>query len=311
MLPSPGGSDTSATATDGDHRSASSAITDLHRGGRGGKLGAMGSPTDRQISDPLLGPDGIQRDARGAPVRAPLGNSIKTLIVFAVLIVIGVVIWWIRRPDDLTDQLGGREWVIVEVDGEPATNRIGTASTFVLDGNGEIRAVLDCNVATGSWRYDAESGRLVIDWQRQTQMACPGDWPQTFLPESGDVRLDGGVLRVTSDATKVRSIAPVDHDPAPPEEVAGVWLSGEQAIEIGRRGLFQVGACRGSWTPTEDDLLMEVTFDDVQPDACDLGPQWQDETPFVATIDGDALYLRRDRVIFPLDRAIIRLDPVE
>lgn len=271
----------------------------------------MGSPTDRQISDPLLGPDGVQRDARGAPVRAPLGNSIKTLIVFAVLLVIGVAIWWIRRPDDLTEQLGDREWVIVEVDGEPATNRIGTVSTFVLDGTGEIRAMLDCNVASGAWRYDSSSGRLVIDWQTQTTLACPGDWPRTYLPESGDVSLDGGVLRVSSDATEVRSIAPVDHDPPPVEDVAGEWSSGEQAVEIGRRGLFQVDACRGSWSPTDDDLAMEVTFEEVQPDACSLGRQWQDDTPFIATVDDNSVYLRRDRVIFPLDREIIRLDPLE
>lgn len=271
----------------------------------------MGSPTDRQISDPLLRPDGAQRDARGAPVRAPLGNSIKTLIVFAVLLVIGIVVWWVRRPDDLTDQLGGREWAITEVDGEPATNRVGTVSTFVLDGTGELRAVLDCNVASGTWQYESQSARLVLDWQTQTTLACPGDWPQTYLPESGDVSLSGGVLQIDSDITQVRAISLVDRDPPPYDEVAGNWTSGEQVIEIGRRGLFQVDACSGSWSPTDDELGMEVTFDDVQPDACSLGLQWQDDTPFVATLHDDSLYLRRDRMIFPLDRGIIRLDPVE
>lgn len=271
----------------------------------------MASPTDRQISDPLLRPDGAQRDAKGVPVRAPLGNSIKTLIVFAVLLGIGIVIWWIRRPDDLTAQLGGREWVITEVDGEPATNRFGTTSTFVLDGTGEIRATLDCNVATGAWRYAEQSSRLVIDWQTQTTLACPGDWPETYLPESGDVDLDGGTLRVRSDTTEVRAISPVDRDPAELDEVAGDWVSGEQIIEIGRRGLFQVDACNGSWTPTDDESALLVTFEDVQPDACSLGLQWQDDTPFTATAHDDSIYLRRDRVIFPLDRTVIRLDPVE
>lgn len=271
----------------------------------------MGSPTDRQISDPLLRPDEGPRDARGVPVRAPLGNSIKTLIAFAVLLLIGIAVWWFRRPEDLTSQLGGREWVITEVDGEPATNRIGTVSTFVLDGTGEIRATFDCNVASGAWRYQTRSGRLVIDWQSQTTLACPSEWPETYLPESGDITVDGGTLRIDSGAATIRAISPVDHGPAPLEEVAGDWVSGEQVIEIGRRGLFQVDACRGSWTPTDDDAALIVTFDDVQPDACALGPQWQDDTPFTATLHDDSVYLRRDRVIFPLDRAIIRLDPVE
>ena len=37
---------------------------------------------------------------------------------------------------------------------------------------------------------------------------------------------------------------------------------------------------------------------------------WLDETPVVPVIDDGVLYLRRDRTIFPLDREIVRLDPV-
>ncbi len=271
----------------------------------------MGSPPDRQISDPLLRTDGVQRDARGAPVRAPLGNSIRTLLVFALLVVIGVGVWWIRRPDDLSMQLGGREWVITDVDGEPATNRIGTVSTFVLDGTGEIRATLDCNVASGDWRYDTQSGRLVIEWQTQTVLPCPEDWPETYLPDGGSVSVDGGTLRIDSDAVDIRAISLADRDAAGVEDVAGEWSSGERSIEIGRRGLFQIDACRGSWSMTDDESAMDVNFDDVQPDACSLDQEWRDDTPIVPVADDGSVYLGRDRSIYPLDRAIVRLDPVE
>ncbi len=270
----------------------------------------MGSPPDRQISDPLLRPDGVQRDARGAPVRAPLGNSIRTLLAFAVLLVIGVGIWWIRRPDDLTMQLGGREWAITEVDGEPATNRLGTASTFVLDGTGEIRATLDCNVASGVWRYDKQSGQLEIEWETQTTLPCPEDWPETYLPDGGDVSVDGGTMRIDSDMVEIRAVALVDREPAAVDDVAGEWVSGERSIEIGRRGLFQIDACRGSWSLTDDDSAMDVSFDEVQPDACTLDPGWSNDTPIVPVADEDSIYLRRDRSIYPLDRAVFRLDPL-
>ena len=271
----------------------------------------MGSPPDRQISDPLLRPDGAQRDARGAPVRAPLGNSIRTLLAFALLLVIGVGIWWIRRPDDLSIQLGGREWTITDVDGVPATNRLGTASTFVLDGNGEIRATLDCNVASGAWSYEEQSSRLVIEWQTQTTLACPEDWPVTYLPESGDVSIDGGTLQIDSAAADIRAVSLTDREPAVVDEVAGEWVSGDTTVEIGRRGLFQIDACRGSWSLTEDESAMDVSFDDVQPDACSLDPEWNSETVVVPVADQDSVYLRRDRTIYPLDRAVFRLDPLE
>lgn len=271
----------------------------------------MGSPLDRQISDPLLPSDGGQRDARGLPVRAPFGNSIKTLLAFAVLLVVGVAIWWIRRPDDLTMQLGGREWVITEVDGEPATNRIGTASTFVLDGTGEVRATLDCNVASGEWRYDSQSSRLVLGWETQTTLPCPEDWPATYLLESGGVGVDGGTMRIDGDTTDIRAISLADREPATVDDVAGEWTSGEHVIEIGRRGLFQIDACRGSWTLNEDESAMDVRFDDIQPDACSLDAEWSSDSLIVPVADGGSIYLRRDRSIYPLDRAIFRLDPIE
>jgi len=244
-------------------------------------------------------------------VRAPFGNSIRTLLAFALLLVVGVGIWWIRRPDDLSMQLGGREWTITEVDGEPATNRIGTASTFVLDGNGEIRATLECNVASGDWRYDEQSSRLVIDWQTQTTLPCPEDWPATYLPDGGDVSVDGGTLRIDSNAIDIRAVSLADREPAVVDEVAGEWVSGEHTIEIGRRGLFQIDACRGSWSLTDDESAMDVSFDDVQPDACTLDRGWRSETPIVPVADGESVYLRRDRTIYPLDRAVFRLDPLE
>lgn len=260
----------------------------------------MGPPPDRPISDPLLRPD-------GAPVRAPLGNSIRTLLVFALLLVIGVAVWWIRRPADLSAQLGGREWVITEVDGEPATNQTGAVSTFVLDGTGEIRATLDCNIATGAWSYDTRTERLAIEWETQTTLTCPEDWPTTYLPDGGSVSLDGATLRIDSDAVEVRAIALADRDTASFDDVAGTWTSGEHSIEIGRRGLFQVDGCRGEWSPTDDESAMIVRFDDLHHEACSLAPAWMDDTPVVPVVYDDSVFLRRDRPIFPLDRDIVRL----
>jgi hypothetical protein len=269
----------------------------------------MRPPPDRPISDPLLRPDRAPVDATGVPVRAPLGNSIRTFLAFVSLALIGVGVWWIRRPDDLTARLGDREWVVTDVDGEPATNAAGTASTFVLDGTGEVRGVLGCNVATGTWAYDVTGRRLEIDWQTQTLLVCPDDWPTTYLPDGGDVDHDGTTLRIVSDAVDVRSVSLADRPTAAFDDVAGVWTSGTQTVEIGARGLLLVDTCRGTWSPTEDGAAMAVRFDEVQRDDCSLGRVWTDATPVVPVVDGSTVYLRRDRATYPLDRGIIRLDP--
>ena len=269
-------------------------------------------PPDDPISDPLLRPESAPRDAAGRPVRAPLGNSIRTLLVFVLLVVVGVAVWWWRRPDDLTTRLGGREWVITEVDGEPATNGHGFASTFVLDGTGEIRGVLACNVASGSWTYRSRSDRLDISWETQTTLGCAAGWPQTYLPASGEVGLSGGALSVDGDTTRFRAISLADLQPAGADDIAGTWVSGGSEIEIGLRGLFRIDECRGTWSDDLDDAeapTITVEFDHVVPDSCQLDPRWRDETPIVPVLHDGVLYLRRDRPLFPLDRDIVRLDP--
>jgi hypothetical protein len=266
-------------------------------------------PPHDPIADPLLQPDNGPRDAKGAPIRAPLGNSARTLFVFALLVAIGVIVWWIRRPDDLEARLGGREWVITEVDGEPATNRVGLVSTFVLDGTGEVRAVRDCNVASGGWEYDRQSSRLAIEWTTQTELDCGTGWPKTYAPAAGDVSFSGSTLRIDADQVDIRAISLGDHESASPTELAGSWVGGESPVEIGQRGLFDVDGCRGSWSAEEEGDGIIVSFPDAQADECDLDPWWADEQPLVPVLHDDALYLRRNRFVFPLDHAIVRLDP--
>lgn len=266
------------------------------------------------ISDPLLRPDRAPRDARGTPVRAPLGNSIRTLLLFGLLLAIGVAVWWLRRPGDLTMQLGGREWVIVEVDGEPAVNAIGTASTFVLDGTGEVRGAIECNTSTGSWSYDRRGQQLVLDWETTTAVSCPDGWPRTYLPVSGRVDLDGGELRIESDAGDIRAVALVDHDPMPVDDLHGSWASGGHLVEVGERGRFDVGECRGAWAvDTAKETAVSIAFDDAPSgsadDPCALAAAWFVSAPAVPVEVGESVFLHHDRATFPLDRSIIRLDP--
>ncbi len=270
----------------------------------------MGPTPERPISDPLLRPENGPRDALGTPVRAPLGNSIRTFLIFVVLLAVGVAIWWVRRPDDLSTSIGGREWTITEVDGEPAMNAAGVASSFVLDGNGEIRGPVGCNVATGSWSFDERGSELTIDWETQTTLPCPEDWPTTYLPDRGEVTVDGTIMRIETDTGEVRAVALAQSAPATADEIAGTWTSGGTTVEIGRRGRFLVGECEGSWEPDDAETSLDVRFDDREQEDCGLAPVWRDGTPFVAVLDSGALYLRRDRAIFPLDREIVRLDVV-
>lgn len=271
----------------------------------------MGPTSERPISDPLLRPERAVRDARGRPVRAPLGNSIRTFVVLVLLVAVGVAIWWIRRPDDLLTSIGGREWTITHVDGEPATNEIGTASTFVLDGNGEIRGPVACNVASGRWTYDEQSSELELDWQTQTQISCDDEWPRTYLPDHGEVHLDGAVMRITSPTGEIRAVSLRDHAAADVDGFAGSWQMGDRVVDIGRRGLFQIDECDGSWEAVDGEPTIDVTFEGLQRDECGLAAVWRDDVPVVPVVDGGVLFLRRDRVAFPLDRSIVRLDPIE
>lgn len=275
------------------------------------KLVEMGPTPERPISDPLLRPDRAQRDARGRPVRAPLGNSIRTFVVLVLLVGVGVAIWWIRRPDDLATSIGAREWTITHVDGEPATNDLGTASTFVLDGNGEIRGPIGCNVASGRWTYDERTSELELDWQTQTQINCDDEWPRTYLPDRGEVHLDGAVMRITTDTGEIRAVALADRAAADVDAFAGSWQMGDLPVEIGLRGLFEIEGCDGSWEDVVDEPSIRVSFEGLQRDECNLADVWRDEAPVVPVIDDGVLFLRRDRVAFPIDRSIVRLDPIE
>lgn len=276
----------------------------------------MGPPPDRPISDPLLRPERAERDARGRPVRAPLGNSIRTFVVLVLLVAVGISIWWLRRPDDLRTSIGGREWTITDIDGEPATNEVGTASTFVLDGNGEIRGPVGCNVATGRWTYDANSSVLTFDWQTQTEIDCADTWPLTYLPDGGEVELDGAVMHITTDTGSVRAVSLAEQGTVGPDRFAGTWQGGGRQIDIGQRGRFEIDGCDGSWVATDagspnDASAIEIRFEGLQRDECGLAPMWRDETPVLPVVDEGVLFLRRDRAIFPLDREIVRLDPAE
>ncbi len=277
------------------------------------------------ITDPLLRPESGPRDARGAPVRAPLGNSALTLGLVVVLVAIGIGVWWLLRPAELASSLSGREWVITEVDGEPATNEAGTVSTFVLDGNGEVRGTLGCNVATGTWSYLTGADRLTIDWTTQTELVCPDDWPMTYLPDSGEVEIGGGVLEVASNDGDLRAVSLIDLPSIGGEATAGDWMSADDTVEIGRRGLFRVEACEGNWRSADPDVaddtdpdavpeeLMDIRFDEVQiqREGCDLDRLWLDDDPFRAVEFAGSIYLHRTRSIFPLDREIVRLDPTD
>ncbi len=279
----------------------------------------MGPPPERPISDPLLRPERGERDALGRPVRAPLGNSIRTFGVLVLLVAIGVAIWWIRRPNDMLTSIGAREWTITHVDGEPATNDAGTASTFVLDGNGEIRGPVGCNVASGRWSYDEQSADLTIDWQTQTQLDCGDGWPRTYLPDDGKVELDGSVMRISSQTGELRAVALGGRGPADATEFAGTWTTGGRQVDIGQRGLFEIEGCDGSWAEVDQGTAagessgpaaIEVRFEGLQRDDCDLSPMWLDDAPIIPIVDDGVLYLRRDRWIFPIDRSIVRLDPM-
>lgn len=280
----------------------------------------MSVPPDPTPTDPLLRPVANPRYLRGEPARAPLGNSMRTLLAFVVLLAIGLGVWWWRRPADLTTSLGARTWVVTEIDGQPVTTPIHTAPTFTLDGVGEVLAMSNCNTAIGDWTYEPSSGRLEFDWQSQTTVACAPEWVVSYVPDSGEVDLDSGVLQIDGDAVDLEAISPSDHPAATVDDLAGSWTMGDQPVQIGQRGLFEVGDCSGSWQPTDEvaaaatdgaqpDLRIDVVFDDLEREDCDLPLVWQDDTPFAPVLHDGSLYLRRDRSIFPVDREVVRLDP--
>lgn len=285
-------------------------------------LAMMSDPTPSSTPDPLLVAEAGPRDVRGRPVRTPLGNSGRTLIAFVVVLAVGLAVWWWRRPSDLTTSLGARTWILVEIDGEPVTTPDGTAPTFTLDGTGEVRAMLDCNTVIGDWVYASSSQRIEFTWATQTLTGCDESWTETYLPDSGEVDLDSGVLRIDGDAVDVVAVSPADHDDIEVDEIDGTWWFAGQEVLIGQRGLVELGTCRGSWNVVDDggadpdesgddELRIDIVFDELQRDDCDLADVWLDETSIAPLMHDGSLFLRRDRTVFPVDRQVIRLDPVE
>jgi hypothetical protein len=267
----------------------------------------MAFPPERTLADPLLAPDVGSRDVSGAPVRAPIGNSIKTLLLLGVLVIVGVLIWWVRRPDDLTGLIGGREWVIVDVDGEPATSVTGTASTFVLDGTHEIRGTRGCNTAIGEWMFDTSSQRLDIEWTGGTTIGCP-DAPVTYAIDGGDLTLSDAVMTVEAAEATVRSISLADRPVVTADELAGAWSGGGSTVEFGRRGLLRVDDCIGEWNATGEGISVQFDGSDVALASCGLAPIWTTGDVIMPVRFEDTLYLHRAAVAYPLDREVYRLD---
>ncbi|MBN1642098.1 MAG: META domain-containing protein [Anaerolineae bacterium] len=66
--------------------------------------------------------------------------------------------------------LGGSEWVLVELDGQPVLAGVEVTARFV-NGN-EIGGSAGCNSYGGAFRADPAAGRFATDRLAQTEMAC-------------------------------------------------------------------------------------------------------------------------------------------
>lgn len=265
----------------------------------------MALPPDRP-TDPLI--DVTPPSLAAPPARTTVGNSARTLLLLGALAAIGVAIWWIARPSDLVDRIGAREWVVVEVDGEPAISESGMASTFVLDGSSEVRAEQACHTATGTWRFEESSQRLDIAWERLPDAPCPDPWPTWYRVGSGRAEVDSSVLRVEQDGVVVRSVDLDGLDPPTSDELSGRWNGGGTTVEIGPRGLLRVDECTGSWELVDDRLALHFDDAELARPACELRSPWADDAELLATRFDDSLFVRRDLPTFPLDRLVLRLD---
>lgn len=277
----------------------------------------MASPLERPPTDPLI----VPRIERARPVprdpsgdiptsRTPIGNSARTLLLLGLLAAVGVLIWWWQRPDDMTTRIGAREWVVVEVDGEPAVNDVGTVSTFVLDGFGEVRSVRACNTVTGTWQYDSSSGQLDIDAVDVTEVACPEGSPTTYEVHDGQVSFDGAAVTIAGDAGTLRAVSLADVDVATVDDFAGRWSAGPATIEFGARGLLRVDDCTGSWTEVDGAIIPAFDAAELRRPVCEIAAFWTSGVDLLPRLHDGVLYLSRDLPRFPLDRTIRRLDPV-
>ncbi len=272
-------------------------------------LGDMALPPGRPLADPLLEPDAGPRDASGEVVRAPLGNSIRTLVAFLALAALGVGVWWLQRPSDLTEQLAGTEWVVVEVDGEPLINDDGQVPAFALGRREMIRAGGPCGPSTGSWTFDTDDQRLEIEWpDGAVQGGCANEHAAWTIaaPTSGRAELRGDTLLVRG-APIVRAFEVSGRDRASVADVAGRWQVGDLRLEIGERGLFRLGECMGRW----EDVGNGVRWAFESPaTGCDRGDFWAGGDTFVPYRFETSLYLWRVPPGSAFDPFVVRLEPV-
>lgn len=268
----------------------------------------MASPPERRLADPLLEHPPEEFDDAPAASRAPVGNSILTLVLAGILVVVGIAIWWLQRPSDLTERLEGREWIIVEADGQPATSDVGTTSRFELAANGEVNTAASCNTRTGEWEFDEPSQELHIDWVGETEIACPDDTPQTYAIGAGPVDIDGDLLRVETDVGTISAFSPTDREVAQADDLAGRWRFGESVVDFGPRGLLRVDECTGSWMPSGDGI--GVSFDDAETErvGCLLPPTWTGGEVLLPYRFDDSLYLYEHDPFGSLDGPVYRLD---
>ncbi|MDJ0767963.1 MAG: hypothetical protein QNJ12_04185 [Ilumatobacter sp.] len=258
----------------------------------------MALPPERPLTDPLLEPDAGPLDHVGAPIRAPIGNSARTLLLLGLVGLLGVAIWWFQRPSDLSDELGGHSWAVIEVDGEAPANEVGQLPTYVLFGAGGLRSGSPCGTARGDWSFDTASQRLTIDWSATDDAGCES----ATVIESGKVSIDGAAMTLEGDDHTIRSLAFDSLPVVEAEDLAGRWSSGGSMVEFGQRGLLLVDECSGNWMATGEGITPRFD-DDVE---CQLDPVWTGDDVLIPALFEESLYLRpEDGSLAPL----YRLDP--
>jgi heat shock protein HslJ len=105
-----------------------------------------------------------------------------------------------QQGNDNRANLEGREWRLVEINGQPALESVEATATFA---NGEVAGSTSCNSYGGEYRVNGDL--ITIGTLVQTEMACMGEGIMEQEGAFTQAMMQAASFQATADRLEIRN----------------------------------------------------------------------------------------------------------